>query len=129
MAGDQGEIRAYRMSDGALAWRDSLQGFSPWAQEVTPSGAGLRRSIAFGQPNHSMQLLRPVSDDVVLAQARRVHRDERIDSWLIDVRTGRNLWFTEQLPRLPIVSPTRALIIQDVPHPTAALAEVRFTTR
>jgi len=126
-AGQLADTRAYRASAGSVAWRDSLRGFSPHALRIHANG--LTRSISFGTPNHMTLLLRPLGDDVVLAQARRVHRDEKIDSWMIDVRSGRQVWATDQLMRLPVMTPARGVVIQDQPHPIVSLVELRYTTR
>jgi hypothetical protein len=129
VARDVGEVRAYRAADGGLAWRDSASGFSPWALSVLPSGAGIQRRVAFGAPNHSAQVLRLLDDDVALMQARRVHANERIDSWFIDVRTGREVARSDRLMRLPVPSRTRGVLLQEIPHSTVSLVELRYAGR
>lgn len=132
-ARDGADIRAYAATDGRVAWRDSLRGFEPPVLEFTGTNANgnptLRRSFSRGA-NHSNVVLRPLGDDVVIAQASRIHPSEdRIDTWLLDVRTGRQTYRTDQLKRLPAATPTRGLLLQERPYSTVSLVELKYVAR
>jgi hypothetical protein len=127
------EIRAYRHTDGALLWADSLRGFRPPAVAVTPGSRGtpaIRQSMIPGGFDTNV-FLRFVRPDAVLAQASRTNRDtDHIFTRLLDVRTGKQQMRHESrdhadaLKKLPVLVGTKGVILENLPFPRARLVEL-----
>lgn len=117
-------LSAYRITDGSVAWSDSLTDFTTWVIKATPVSYAL---LPRQQSSDCHFVLRTLSSNFVLSQSRRLPSDsaEVITTCVIDVRAGACVFRTRALPALPGFLNGEAIVISDDPFPNVRLLGAR----